>query len=115
LRRFHGDGPRRLANNQLWLLAVIGAYCLWAIHKASTAPPSEIVELEALLELEEGFMSGLTTATYASVLAVAVVYQWAMYRYHKRREQLLDSFVAETPAWIVQVLQLVGGSSRPTS
>lgn len=115
LRRFHRAGPRRLARNQLWLLAVIAAYCLWAIHKARAAPPSEIVELEALLELEEGFMSGLTTATYAAVLGVAVIYQWAMVRYHERRIKLLDSFVAETPSWIVGVLKVVGGSSAGTS
>ena len=107
IQRFHEGGPRRLARNQLWLLAVIAVYCLWSIYQARFYPAPGLSEMEELLDLGEGFVAGATTAAYALVLAVATAFQLGMYRYHAARIGLLEEYVRETPAWIVEIQRIV--------
>lgn len=107
--KFDAGGPRRLARNQLWLLAIIVVYCLAAIFKARFYPAPGLSELETLLELGEGFVAGAATAGYALVLAVGAAFQWGMYRYHAARIGLLEEYVRETPAWILEVQRIVRG------
>ena len=109
LLRFDPEGPRRLARNQLWLLAVIALYCGWAIYKARFRPSAEIGELESLLGLGKGFFTGAAVAGYAMVLVVGAAFQWGMYRYHAARTRLVEEYVAHTPAWIVEVQRVVKG------
>jgi hypothetical protein len=110
LLRFQPQGPRRLAHNQLWLLAVIVAYCGWAIYRTRTAPSASVTEMETLLGLGEGFVSDATAAAYALVMAVGAAFQWGMYRFHLARIALLQDYVKETPPWVVEVLRSVRGS-----
>lgn len=109
LLRFDPRGARRLARNQLWLLTVIALYCLWAIYKAQFRPVPQIGELERLLELGEGFFTTVLVGFHAIVLAVAVVLQGGMYRYHAARVRLVEEYVAQTPAWIVEVQRVLRG------
>jgi len=96
-------GARRLARNQLWLLAVVALYCLWAIYRSQTQPIPETSELESFLGLDEGFIADAEAAFYALVLALAASVQWGMYRFHRARVALVDAYVKETPAWVLEV------------
>lgn len=113
LLRFHPGGARRLARNQLWLLAVIAAYCGWAIFQAHFRPNPELSQLESVLELDAGFMAEATTAVYLIILLSAVVFQWGMYRYHTSRIPIVGEFVAKTPHWVLEVQRIVraGGAA----
>lgn len=105
LLRFDPAGANRLAHNQLWLLAVILLYCGWAIYRSQYRAIPEVTELESLIGLGEGFIADATTVFYAMVMAVSVAYQWAMYRFHLARVALVESYLRETPRWVVEVQQ----------
>ncbi|MGW8266669.1 MAG: hypothetical protein ACWGSQ_09895 [Longimicrobiales bacterium] len=107
LLRFDPLGARRLARNQLWLLAVIAVYCFWAIYRARARPIPEVGELETLLELGEGFFTTALVAFHAVVLALAVLVQGGMYRYHAARIRLVEEYLARTPTWIVEVQRVL--------
>lgn len=109
LLKFRPGGPRRVAQNQLWLLAVIAAYCLWAIYQVRNNPPADMAQLEELLELGQGFWAGLMTAVYGAVLLTVGVFQLAMYRYHAARIAMLEAYLEETPAWVVEIQRMMGG------
>lgn len=107
--RFQPGGPRRLARNQLWLLAVIAAYCGWAIIRTHVNPDSELRQLEDVLGLDPGFVAEATSAVYIVILLVGVAFQWGMYRYHSSRIPLMGEFVAKTPHWVLEVQRIVRG------
>jgi hypothetical protein len=109
LLRFDPAGPRRVAKNQLWLLAVIAVYCVWSIYNVRAHPAAGTTELETLLELGEGFVAGLMSAAYAAVLGVAAIFQYGIYRYHAARIPMMEEYLAETPPWIVEVQRMLGG------
>ncbi len=103
LLRFDPAGARRLARNQLWLLAVLLLYCGWAIYRSQFQPTPEVTELESLMGLGEGFVADATAAVYALVMVVATVFQWGMYRFHRARVALVEAYLRETPPWVVEV------------
>jgi hypothetical protein len=106
---FRPGGPRRLARNQLWFLAVIVLYCAWSVHRALLHPVPEVTQLEELLGLKEGFLAAATAAFYGLVLVVGAAYQLFMYRYHAARIRMVEEYVAETPPWIVEVQRVLRG------
>ena len=102
-------GARRLAWNQLWLLAVILLYCLKGMYSAWFHPLPSVAEMETLLGLGEGFFAEAAVGFYTLVLVVGAAFQFGMYRYHAARGGLLEEYLAETPAWVVEVERAVGG------
>jgi len=107
LLRLDPSGAKRLALNQLWLLTVILLYCGWAIYRSRTQTLPEVSELESLMGLGEGFIADATTLAYAVVMAVAAVFQWAMYRFHLSRVALVRVYLQETPPWVVEVQRVL--------
>lgn len=107
--RFDPQGPRRLARNQLWLLAVVAVYCGWAIYQARFNSDPDVSQLEEALGLESGFVAGATEMVYAIVFLVAALFQWGMYRYHAARISLMRSYLAETPPWVVEIQRVLLG------
>jgi len=103
LLRFDPGGARRLARNQLWLLAVVLLYCGWAIYRSRSRPIPEVTELESLMGLGEGFVADATAAVYALIMALATVFQWGMYRFHLARVALVEAYLRITPSWVVEV------------
>ena len=100
---FRPEGPRRLARNQLWFLAVIVLYCLWSIYKSWFHPLPEAAQVEELLELGPGFIETATSAFYGLVMVVGVAYQVGMHRYHRARVRMVGEYLADTPPWVVEV------------
>lgn len=58
---------------------------------------------------EAGPPSAAATAGYTLVLAVGAAFQWGKNRYHAARIGLLEEYVRETPAWIVEIQRIVRG------
>jgi hypothetical protein len=107
LLRLDPEGATRLARNQLWLLAVVALYCIWAIYRSQTHPVPETSELESLLGLGEGFIAEAEAAFYALVLAAALAFQWGMYRFHRARVTLVEAHLRQTPSWVVEVQRIL--------
>lgn len=107
--RFDVRGPRRLARNQLWLLAVAATYLGWAFYQVRFNPDPDVTQLEELLGLGQGLVTGAMEAFYALVFVVVALFQWGMYRYHAARISLMQAYVSETPPWIVQIQRILLG------
>lgn len=107
LLRLDPAGAKRLARNQLWLLAVVALYCTWAIYRSQSQAIPEASELEPLLGLPQGFIADAEAAFYALVLALAALFQWGMYRFHRARVALVEVYLRETPGWVVEVQRIL--------
>jgi hypothetical protein len=98
--------PRRLARNELLLLAAIAVYGL--LKLTLLRPDGEELERtfgRALPELDVGgLVDSMTTATYATVIAVALLYQGGLARYFARKRADVDRFNAEIPEWARKVV-----------
>jgi hypothetical protein len=116
LRRAEPSAPGALARNELVLLGAIGAYC--ALELAGLGPSA--ADWEAQLDEAAGMELGLgelaeslATTTYATLLAVALLYQGGLALYFLRRRPLLERYVREAPAWARAVIEaLHDGPSR---
>ncbi len=103
LRSFSPHGPRLLGKNQLGLMGLLIAYCLWSIYGAITNPITEIEGLEALGEAVGDLATDLTVAVYSVVIVVSGLAQGLNARYYFARTRLVEDYVRETPEWIVEL------------
>ena len=62
LRRFDLRGLKLLVRNQIALMSLVVAYCLWSMYRAVTDPSDEVVRLEELAGLSGDFVTNLTMA-----------------------------------------------------
>ncbi|MEJ2677729.1 MAG: hypothetical protein P8174_01485 [Gemmatimonadota bacterium] len=102
LRRFQTAGARLLGRNQLGLMAVIIAYCLWSIHGTLHHPGESIRQLEEFLG-GPGSVTHLVAWGYAAVIVLSVLAQGLNARYYFARVEQLATYLAGTPAWIVEL------------
>ncbi len=109
VRALDPRGPALLWRNQLWLLGLIVAYCAWGVFRAWTEPLPELRQLEMAAGIPPGLVLRLTLAAYAVVIVVTAVVLGLLARYHHRRVAMLRAYLAETPAWIVDVQRSVLG------
>jgi hypothetical protein len=109
LLRFKPQAAMLLGWNQIGLLAIVVAYCLWAIYTNLTGASSLSAELQAYSELESslGPMNDIETlarqlivAFYGSVVALSVVFQGINSLYYFTRRKHVEAYVANTPTWI---------------
>jgi hypothetical protein len=108
LRRFEPAGGRLLGRNQLGLMTLIVAYCLWSIYRLGTVPPDpEMQQLQELAGIGADFVSRLSVILYASVIAATVVFQGLNARYYFRRVGMVERYLADTPPWVVDVQRSV--------
>jgi hypothetical protein len=109
LLEFDPSAAMLLGLNQLGLLAMIIAYCLWTIHSSLYGANSVTVQLRAFAELEatlgslediDALCRQLVVALYGSIIAISVVFQGFNSLYYFSRRKHVEAFLAETPAWI---------------
>jgi hypothetical protein len=100
---YRPGGPRLLARNALWLMGLIILYCLWAIHSARTAPNPSYAQLEEAAGFDQGYITRLTVFGYGAVIVLSAILQGLLSRYYNRRATMLDQYLAETPAWVVEI------------
>ena len=109
LLRFDPPAATFLGWNQIGLLAIVVAYCLWAIYSNLSATSAAGAELQAYSELESalGSMSDieslarqLVVAFYGSVIALSIVFQGINSLYYFTLRKHAEAYVANTPEWI---------------
>jgi len=95
------EGARVLGWNQLAIIGLVVAYCLWQIYTSLVHPNPQLVELEELVGIERELVAQLTIIVYTTVMVITAVAQGLLSRWYFAREKQVKSYLEETPAWIV--------------
>lgn len=103
LRRFDAQGPQLLGRNQIGFMTLIIGYCVWSIYSALTNPIPQLEELEAVLGTTGDLVTNLTVAVYAVVIVLTLLFQGLNARYYFARIKLVQGYLEQTPAWIVDL------------
>jgi len=105
LRQLDPSGLELLWRNQLGLLALIIAYCVWSIYRTVAAPdPQILADLPELLgEGVEDLIRSLTLTLYALVIAATGIFQGLTARYYFVRVSMIRGYVRDTPQWVLDL------------
>lgn len=104
LMGFDPAAPRLLGRNQLGLMALIMAYALWSIYRARTHPDADLAQMDQILGGDtSGLVASLTTILYLAVMAATGLCQGFMARYYFKRGPMVEAYVRDTPAWVVDL------------
>jgi hypothetical protein len=102
-----------LGRNQLGLLAMIVAYCLWMLSRSSSEAVGALsAQMQSTAERELLNMAGdleslyktATLALYGGVIVLSVLFQGGNAVYYFTRRRHVEDFIAETPQWARDVL-----------
>jgi hypothetical protein len=105
-------GASILGWNQVGLLALISVYCLWAIYSNLWGSGSIESQWRANPQLGAAFgslggMSELVKpiilAFYGTVIALTAIFQGGNALYYFTRRKYLETYVRETPAWVIDL------------
>jgi hypothetical protein len=123
LRNFEPKGGLLLFYNQLGCFVLIALYCLWQIATCylNPTPFDEPAQLNSIIsqvlsssgisdsELDPGQMNQLyrsyITFFYVAIIALSGVFQGLCAWTYYRRYRLLETFLRQTPRWIISVLK----------
>jgi hypothetical protein len=111
LRRFDLKAPRRLARNQIALGVVLAAYATWqlvATLHGGGALHDELAENPDLAQVLGSDLEPvrlILIASYAGLLAFAIICQGAMALYYYTRSSVLRIYVEKTPDWVRNLQQ----------
>jgi hypothetical protein len=108
VRRFDPAGARLLGRNQLGLMGLIIAYCLWSIYGTLHHPSETIRELEQVTG-GPGSVTHLVAWGYAAVIVLSMLLQGFNARYYFARVAQLESYTRSTPGWILQLQRATSG------
>ncbi len=109
LLKFDPAAVTILGWNQLAFLAMICAYCGWMLYANLSGPNVFAAELESNPDLKaavgmldgfDGLFRQIVIALYGSVMVLSVIFQGGNAIYYFTRRKYIESYVAETPAWI---------------
>jgi len=110
LLNFDPSAATLLGCNQLGLLGLIVAYCLWALSANLNGASPLATEMQANADLETALGASLEDMAalgrqivvlfYGLVIALSVVFQGLNALYYFSRRRYIDEFVAETPEWV---------------
>jgi hypothetical protein len=103
LRAFDPRGPRLLTRNQLGFMGLVVAYCAWSLVRTYTHPDPQWAELQDLAGFDAGFMQDLFAGAYGAAILLTVLFVGLNARYYARRASMLEKYLAETPAWVVEL------------
>lgn len=127
LRRHDPAAPRQLAMNQLVFAGCVvlyGAYSLWQVSAGQSSILRFLVgdDSTALLGKEAGidirniqqWVKNAMYAFYIILIGGTLIVQPLMAIYYCRRGKILQAFLAETPAWVVDILRGAPGGTAGT-
>lgn len=104
IRRFEPEAARKLGKNQVGLMSLIIAYCIWSIARGATAVPDpELAQLQELTGVGTDLVRQLTVLVYVAVIAVTVIFQGLNARYYFKRAGMIEAYLAQTPPWVVDL------------
>jgi hypothetical protein len=73
------------------------------MYDTLTNPIPQLEELEAVLGATEGLMTDFFVAVYAVVIVLTLLFQGLNARYYFARIKLVQGYLEQTPAWIVDL------------
>lgn len=103
------SGATLLGWNQLGLLALIVAYCLWMMRASAAEASAIAAEMNAIADLNSalassggfaGLMQLAVTGFYGLVIILTVLFQGGTSLYYFTRRRQIADYVAKTPEWI---------------
>ena len=109
LQQFSQRAPAVLGWNQLALLGLIVAYAAWKMVAGLLEPNpyEEMMQTEPMAAQMLGDIGGLykmlTVTGYSALIAGALIFQGLNSVYYFTRARILRSYLAETPAWVVEL------------
>jgi hypothetical protein len=109
LDRFEPRGPRALGRNQLVLMGVLIGYSVWNIYLAETGPGpyaeqiKDTPEMGSMLGSIDDLYMTVTWAVYGGLIFASVIFQGLNALYYFTRQKHLQSFLNQTPAWVVDL------------
>jgi hypothetical protein len=112
LLNFDPKAATMLGWNQLGLLAMIVAYCLWNLSGSSSEAVGAMTsqmdsvtrqEMKNMIGDMEGLYKTVTLALYGGVIALSVLFQGGNALYYFTRRRHVEDFNAETPQWVRDV------------
>lgn len=104
IRRLDPEAARDLGRNQVGFMLLIIAYCVWSlIRNATAAPDPELVQLQELTGVDADLVRQLTLVVYLGVIGATVIFQGLNAHYYFKRAPLIESYLAETPPWVVDL------------
>ena len=106
VRQLEPRGAMLLAKNQIGLIGIIIAYCLWSMYSAVANPSSQTIELEELAGLPSGLVTELTLMVYGVVIVLTLIVQGLNARYYFVRIQQMKDYLQQTPKWIVDMQRI---------
>lgn len=106
VRRLEPRGAMLLAKNQIGLIGIIIAYCLWSMYVTVVSPSGEITELEELVGLSPGLVTDMTLTAYGIVIVLTLLFQGLNARYYFLRVQQLKDYLEQTPKWVVDMQRI---------
>ena len=109
LRRFDTHGPRLLGRNQLGFMSLLVGYGLWGIFRTLTNPMTQFEELEAVVGPVGDLVTNLALAVYGGVVLLSLLFQGLNARYYFARIRLVQDYLSETSAWIIDVQRSSSG------
>lgn len=115
LRSFDPAGPRLLGLNQLGFMALIVLYCCWSIYQAlygSGLQLGQFAQLEQILGDAEDLVTTLTLTLYGGVIVATVLFQGLNARYYWTRGRIIEEYLRDTPAWVVELHRSASPGSK---
>jgi hypothetical protein len=115
LLRFDPGAAELLGWNQVGFLVLIVCYCIWMLVMGLMSAGPFAAELEAKPELREVFDSVegfdvlyklIIAAVYGLVIVLSVVFQGLNALYYFTRRKHIESFVRDTPDWVLDLQRL---------
>jgi hypothetical protein len=104
LRAFDPRGPRLLAFNQLWLMALLVGYGAWGLYTGLTGPgPYDAYPELASMLPSRSELHRITWVLYGGLIVLALLIQGRKARNSFAHEARLRDYVDATPAWIVEL------------
>jgi hypothetical protein len=104
IRELDASGLELLWRNQVGLMLLIIAYCVWSMYQASGAPDPEMAQLTEMLGGGTGaLVRTLTLTLYGVVIVATAIFQGLNAHYYFVRVARLREYVRLTPAWVLDV------------
>ena len=107
LRRIDPAGPRFLGRNQVGLMGLVIAYCLWGIYGAYAHPDLQFQQLFDLVGVPPATVRSLTVMVYVGLIGATLIFQGLNALYYFARVKRVEAYLRRTPEWVVELQRTV--------
>jgi hypothetical protein len=118
LQQFQARAAVLLSWNQVGLMVLIVAYAAWMLYQTATGNTEldQAIRQQGLAgsDIAGSFSAAVKSMTelfYKLLIALTIIFQGYNAFYYFTRAKLLRSYVAETPAWVVELQRTQAGGA----